>query len=123
MHIVSQIATIVLMLQVAGDMTENTIGHNLWQSGQQKNRGKTSWQMPVINIAMPQLEQIGILPLRNEFGVFQYYVLEVVDEWTVLVGATIPRASTLGDITSSTTGSVQSTRGNLVKPAAGTPAR
>lgn len=86
----------------------------LWQCGQFKQRGKITWQMPTINIQLPQQGQIGLLPLRNAVGAITYVVIDVVDEWTVLLGASIPTAG-IGDLVAGTSGDIQSTRMNKLK--------
>ncbi len=111
---ISRIAPVILCILATTSFADDETGKRLWHCGQFKLRGKITWQMPAINVKLPQQGQIGLLPLRNAAGTIAYVIIDVIDEWTVLVGASIPTGG-IGDIVASTTGSAQSTRNNLLK--------
>lgn len=114
MCIVIRITPVILCILATTCFADDETSKRLWQCGQFKQRGKIAWQMPTINIKLPQQGQIGLLPLQNAAKSIAYVIIDVVDEWTVLVGASIPSGG-IGDIVGASVGDVQSAgRNNLM---------
>lgn len=111
-HLTKAIAfTLLVSTTIAAD--EDYFGRRLWQVGQFRQRGKVNWRMPVIDVLVPQDGQVGILRPVNEHGNVQYFVINIIDEWTVTIGVAVP--GPFENITGATVGSAKSTRGNLLR--------